>query len=53
MGEDRETGIALTPDDKRRQRARSSAIAVALGVLVAIFYAVTLVKGPGVLTRPM
>ena len=53
MREDRATGIALTAEQKRRQRARSIAIAVALGVLVAIFYAVTLVKGPGVLTRPM
>jgi len=53
MGEDQETGIVLTPEQKRRQRGRSIAIAVALGVLVAIFYAVTLVKGPGVLTRPM
>jgi hypothetical protein len=53
MGEDREAGIVLTPEQKRRQRTRSIAIAVALGVLVAIFYAVTLVKGPGVLTRPM
>jgi hypothetical protein len=53
MSEHREAGIVLTPEQKRRQRARSIAIAVALGVLVAIFYAVTLVKGPGVLTRPM
>jgi hypothetical protein len=53
MSEDREAGIVLTPEQKQRQRARSIAIAVALGVLVAIFYAVTLVKGPGVLTRPM
>jgi hypothetical protein len=53
MGEDQDAGIVLTPDQKRRQRARSIAIALALGALVAIFYAVTLVKGPGVLTRPM
>ena len=32
---------------------RSIAIALALGVLVALFYAVTLVKGPGVLVRPL
>ena len=29
------------------------AIAVALGILVVIFYAMTLVKGPGVLQRPL
>ena len=33
--------------------ARSIAIALALGVLVVLFYAVTLVKGPGVLIRPL
>jgi hypothetical protein len=47
-------GIILTPEQKRRQRARSVAIAVALGALVVLFYAITIVKlGPGVLNRPM
>ncbi len=32
---------------------RSIAIALALGVLVVLFFAVTLVKGPAVLVRPM
>ena len=36
-----------------RAAPRSIAIAVSLGVLVMLFYIVTLVKGPGVLTRPM
>lgn len=36
----------------RRRRRRSIAIAVALAVLVAIFYAITVVKlGPEVLVR--
>ena len=48
-----EDGIVLTPEQKRRQRARSIAIALSLAVLVLLFYIVTLVKGPGVLTRPM
>jgi predicted secreted protein len=53
MDEPSEPGIVLTAEQKRRRRARSIAIAVALAVLVALFYAVTLVKGPGVLNRPM
>jgi thiol:disulfide interchange protein len=48
-----EPGIVLTEEQKRRRRARSIAIALALGVFVALVYAVTLVKGPGVLIRPM
>jgi thiol:disulfide interchange protein len=46
-------GIVLTEEQKRRRRARSIAIALSLGVLVALFYAVTLVKGPAVLIRPL
>ena len=50
---DSENGIVLTDEQKRRRRARSIAIALALGALVILFYVVTLVKGPGVLNRPM
>jgi hypothetical protein len=46
-------GIVLTEEQKRRRRARSVAIAVTLGVLAVLFYLVTLVKGPGVLQRPL
>jgi hypothetical protein len=46
-------GIVLTPAQKKRQRERSIAIALALGVLVILFFAVTMVKGSAVLTRPM
>jgi hypothetical protein len=45
-------GIVLTEEQKRKRRARSIAIALALGALVVLFYVVTLVKGPGVLTQP-
>ena len=46
--------IELTEAQKKRQHKRSIAIAVALGLLVVIFYAVTLVKmGPGIMNRPM
>lgn len=46
-------GIVLTPEQKKRQRERSIAIALALGVLVLLFFAVTMVKGPAVLHRPI
>jgi hypothetical protein len=46
-------GIVLTEAQLRSRRQRSIAIALALGVLVVLFFAVTLVKGPAVLNRPM
>ena len=45
--------IVLTEEQKRSRRARSIAIALALGALVVLFYLVTLVKGPAVLNRPL
>ena len=48
-----EPGIVLTEEQKRRRRARSIAIALALGVFVVLIFAVTLVKGPAVLIRPL
>jgi hypothetical protein len=45
--------VVLTDEQKRSRRARSIAIALALGVLVVLFYVVTLVKGPAVLNRPL
>ena len=46
-------GIILTEAQKRSRRQRSIAIALALGVLVVLFFAVTMVKGPAVLVRPL
>ena len=46
-------GIVLTEAQQKSRRQRSVAIARALGVLVVLFFAVTLVKGPAVLVRPM
>jgi hypothetical protein len=46
-------GIVLTEEQKRRRRARSIALALVLGALAVLFYVVTLVKGPGVLNRPL
>jgi hypothetical protein len=49
----KQEGIVLTEAQKRSRRQRSIAIALALGVLVVLFFAVTLVKGPAVLVRPL
>ena len=46
-------GIVLTEAQKKSRRERSIAIALALGVLVVLFFAVTMVKGPAVLNRPL
>ncbi|WP_315835748.1 CoxF protein [Bradyrhizobium prioriisuperbiae] len=46
-------GIVLTEEQKRRRRERSIAIAWTLGILVVLFFAVTMVKGPAVLHRPI
>ncbi|SNY92037.1 hypothetical protein SAMN04515647_2286 [Cohaesibacter sp. ES.047] len=46
--------VQLNQEQKKRQRNRSIAIAVVLGLLVVLFYAVTIVKmGPGVMDRPL
>jgi len=52
MDDDKPERIVLTEEQKCKRRARSIAIAIALGVLVVLFYIVTLVKGPGVLNQP-
>jgi hypothetical protein len=48
-----DNGVVLTEAQKRARRSRSIAIAVTLGALVILFYVITLVKGPGVLQRPL
>ncbi len=48
-----EPGLRLTEEQLRARRSRSIAIGVSLGLLVILFYIVTLVKGPGVLERPL
>jgi hypothetical protein len=54
MSEQRnDEGIVLTEAQKRARRSRSIAIAFALAALVVLFYVMTLVKGPGVLIRPI
>ena len=51
--EEKPQRIVLSEEQKRTRRARSIAIALALGALVVLFYIVTLVKGPAVLNRPL
>lgn len=46
-------GIVLTERQKRSRRQRSIAIAVVLALLVVLFFAVTLVRGPAILIRPI
>ncbi len=44
----------LSEEQTKVRRSRSIALAVTLGVLVLLFYVVTIVKlGPGVMDRPM
>jgi hypothetical protein len=44
----------LSPEEQKRRRRRSLAIALTLGALVVLFYAVTVAKlGPQVLQRPL
>ena len=44
----------LSPEEQKRRRARSIAIAVVLGAMVLLFYVVTIAKlGPQVLNRPL
>lgn len=55
MAEPREDdGIVLTPAEQQRRRARNLAIALVLGALVVLVYAVTVAKlGVNVLNRPL
>ncbi|MFZ5732547.1 MAG: CoxF protein [Pseudomonadota bacterium] len=53
MDQKDQPGVILTEEQKKRRRERSIAIAWALGILVILFFAVTMVKGPAVLMRPL
>jgi len=47
-------GIVLTPQQVRSRRSRNIAIGVAVGLVVILFYVVTIAKlGLGVLNRPL
>jgi multisubunit Na+/H+ antiporter MnhC subunit len=53
VSEKENDGIVLTEEQKRARRARSIALALVLTAVVVLFYVITLVKGPGVLNRPL
>ncbi|WP_342359169.1 hypothetical protein [Terrarubrum flagellatum] len=47
-------GVVLTPEEQKRRRMRSVAIAIALAALCAFFYIITIAKlGPGVMNREL
>ena len=47
-------GIVLTPQQQRSRRNRNIAIGLAVGLLVVLFYVVTIAKlGSHVLDRPL
>jgi hypothetical protein len=49
----RNEGVRLTPEQQKSRRARNIAIGLAVGLLVVIFYAVTLVRlGGAAFVRP-
>ncbi len=51
---DSKNSYSLTPEEKQRRRKRSLALAITLGVLCALLFAITIAKlGPQVLQRPL
>ncbi len=53
MADDGEEGLRLTDAQRKRRRTRAIAMAVALGVLVALFYALTIARlGQNVMATP-
>lgn len=51
MGETSQQGVVLTQEQQQSRRARNIAIGVTVALLVALFYAVTLVKFGGALAN--
>jgi hypothetical protein len=50
----RDDGVRLTPEQEKARRHRNIAIGLAIGLLVVIFWAVTIVRlGSSVFERPM
>ncbi len=45
--------VQLTEDELNRRRRKSIALALILGGLVLLILAVTYVKGPGIMNRPL
>ena len=53
VSEDESTHRELTPEQLRRRRNRSVALGVTIAAFVLIMVAITLVKGPDTLIRPL
>jgi ferric-dicitrate binding protein FerR (iron transport regulator) len=53
VGEKGASQRALSPEQARRRRRRSVALAIVLAVLAVLFYVMALVNGPGILNRPL
>lgn len=54
MSEDKNDGHKLTEEQKKRRAQRNLALAAALGVIILIFYLLTVFKfGPAILHRPL
>ena len=52
--EEKPEGIVLTPEQRRSRRNRNIAIGIAVGLLVVLFYVVTIAKiGSHVVDRPL
>ncbi|WP_172795266.1 hypothetical protein [Polycladidibacter hongkongensis] len=46
--------LSLDAEQQKARRSRSKALAVVLGLMVVMFYAVTIIKlGPGIMDRPL
>ena len=54
MSHEEPEGIILTPEQKRSRRNRNIAIGIVIGLLVVLFYVVTIAKiGSHVVDRPL
>lgn len=53
MAEDPVGPDGLTNEQRRRRRSRSVALAIAIGALVILMLAVTLAKGPDIISQPL
>jgi hypothetical protein len=53
MNEQRQDEDGIVLNEAQKRGSRSIAIALALAALVVLFYVITLVKGPGMLIRPL
>lgn len=47
------SGQILTPEQARRRRRRSVALACVLALLVVLFYVMAILHGPSIMNRPI